>query len=148
MQLAYQEAINCLQFDEVPVGAVIVFQNQIISHAGNRIYQWKDPTAHAEILAIREAARILGSERLTQCDLFTTLEPCTMCTGALLLARLRKVYFLTEEFRVSAFRRILEFEEHNHYPQWEKLIFPEFNAKKLLQDYFLQKRNKLTPFLG
>ena len=78
---------------EVPVGCVVVRDGSVIARAGNRTITDRDPTAHAEILAIREAARVLGSERLTDCDLHVTLEPCAMCAGALSFARIRRLYY-------------------------------------------------------
>jgi tRNA(adenine34) deaminase len=78
---------------EVPVGCVIVREGQIIARAGNRTLRDRDPTAHAEMLAIRQAAKALGSERLTDCDLYVTLEPCAMCAAALSFARIRRLYY-------------------------------------------------------
>ncbi|WP_212763700.1 nucleoside deaminase, partial [Escherichia coli] len=78
---------------EVPVGAVVVGpEGQIVARAGNRTLELRDPTAHAEMLAIREACRVLDSERLVGCDLYVTLEPCPMCAGAISFARLRRLY--------------------------------------------------------
>lgn len=94
MQLALKEASTAAELGEVPVGAVIVSpEGAVLASTGNRIITLSDPTAHAEILAIRAAAEALGSERLIDCDLYVTLEPCTMCAGAISLARLRRVYF-------------------------------------------------------
>jgi tRNA(adenine34) deaminase len=93
MDLALEAAENAGKAGEVPIGAVIVRDNVVIASAGNRTLTDRDPTAHAEILAIREAGRILGSERLTDCDLYVTLEPCTMCAGAISFARIRRLYF-------------------------------------------------------
>lgn len=93
MDLALKAAENAENAGEVPIGAVIVHDNRVIATAGNRTLTDHDPTAHAEILAIREAARLLGSERLVNCDLYVTLEPCTMCAGAISFARIRRLYF-------------------------------------------------------
>lgn len=94
MELALDEARIAADLGEVPVGAVIVSaEGRLVAQAGNRIVTQSDPTAHAEILAIRAAALVLGSERLTGCDLYVTLEPCTMCAGALSFARVRRLYF-------------------------------------------------------
>lgn len=78
---------------EVPVGCVIVRAGAVIGRAGNRTLRDRDPTAHAEMLAIRQAAGLLGSERLTDCDLYVTLEPCAMCAAALSFARIRRLYY-------------------------------------------------------
>ena len=79
--------------DEVPVGAVIVREGAVLARAGNRTLRDRDPTAHAEMVAIRAAAAAIGSERLTDCDLYVTLEPCAMCAAALSFARIRRLYY-------------------------------------------------------
>jgi tRNA(adenine34) deaminase len=93
MELALQEAEAAAKRGEVPVGCIIVQDGAVIARAGNRTLTDKDPTAHAELLALREAARTLGSERLNACDLYVTLEPCTMCAAAISFARIRRLYF-------------------------------------------------------
>ena len=93
MAAALDEARAAAARGEVPVGAVIVRGGQILARAGNRTLELKDPTAHAEILAIRAAAQALGSERLVGCDLYVTLEPCAMCAAAISFARLRRLYW-------------------------------------------------------
>ena len=93
MDLALEEAGRAAERGEVPVGAVIVRDGVVLARAGNRALADKDPTAHAEILAIRAAATALGSERLVDCDLYVTLEPCPMCAGAISFARIRRLYF-------------------------------------------------------
>jgi tRNA(adenine34) deaminase len=93
MDDALAEAVAAQAADEVPVGAVVVRGGAVIARAGNRTLRDRDPTAHAEMLAIRQAAAVLGSERLTDCDLYVTLEPCTMCAGAISFARIRRLYY-------------------------------------------------------
>lgn len=93
MQMALEEARAAEARGEVPVGCVIVQGGEVIAHAGNRTLADKDPTAHAELIAIRAAAAKLGSERLIDCDLYVTLEPCTMCAAAMSFARIRRLYF-------------------------------------------------------
>ncbi|CAN7314379.1 nucleoside deaminase [Aminobacter sp. LjRoot7] len=93
MALAFDEAEAAAARGEVPIGAVIVQGNEIVARAGNRTRELNDATAHAEILAIREASEQLGQERLTGLDLYVTLEPCTMCAAAISFARLRRLYF-------------------------------------------------------
>jgi len=93
MQLALEEARAAAARGEVPVGCVLVREGEVVARAGNRTRADNDPTAHAELLAIREAAARLGSERLNECDLYATLEPCAMCAGAISFARLRRLYF-------------------------------------------------------
>ena len=93
MQMALEEARAAQARGEVPIGCVIVRKAQVVARAGNRTLADKDPTAHAELIAIRAAAAALGSERLIDCDLYVTLEPCTMCAAAMSFARIRRLYF-------------------------------------------------------
>lgn len=93
MQLALEEAKAAARRGEVPVGAVVVRGTEILARAGNRTEELKDPTAHAECLALRNAARLLGSPRLPGCDLYVTLEPCALCAAAISLFRIRRVYY-------------------------------------------------------
>ena len=93
MDDALAEARAAQAADEVPVGAVIVREGAVIARAGNRTLRDHDPTAHAEMLAIRAAAAALGTERLTDCDLYVTLEPCAMCAAAISFARIRRLYY-------------------------------------------------------
>ena len=93
MSLALAEARAAACLDEVPVGAVLVRDGKVLAAAGNRPRALRDPSAHAEMLAIRQACEALGSERLVGCDLYVTLEPCTMCAAAISFARLRRLYF-------------------------------------------------------
>jgi len=93
MDLALKAAETAGAAGEVPIGCVIVRNGEVIASAGNRTLTDKDPTAHAEVLAIRQAAEKIGSERLVDCDLYVTLEPCTMCAGAISFARIRRLYY-------------------------------------------------------
>jgi tRNA(adenine34) deaminase len=93
MDIALEEARAAGERGEVPVGCVIVREAEVVARAGNRTLRDRDPTAHAEIVAIRAAAAALGTERLTTCDLYVTLEPCAMCAGAVAFARIRRLYY-------------------------------------------------------
>jgi tRNA(Arg) A34 adenosine deaminase TadA len=93
MSLAFAEARSAERRGEAPIGAALVCEGTVIASAGNRTRELADPTAHAEMVVIREAAAKLGSERLVGCDLYVTLEPCAMCAGAVSLARLRRLYY-------------------------------------------------------
>jgi tRNA(adenine34) deaminase len=93
MDMALDEARKAQDRGEVPVGCVIVRDGAAVAACGNRTLADRDPTAHAEMLAIRAAAQALGTERLTDCDLYVTLEPCAMCAGAISLARIRRLYY-------------------------------------------------------
>ena len=93
MTIALEEARAAGGRGEVPVGAAVVRGGEVVARAGNRTLADRDPTAHAELLAIRDAARALGTERLTDCDLYVTLEPCAMCAAAMSFARIRRLYY-------------------------------------------------------
>ena len=93
LEAAFAEAEAAALRGEVPVGAVVVKDGEIIGRAGNRVEEWNDPTAHAEVLAIRQAGDVLGSPRLIDCDLYVTLEPCPMCAAAISFARIRRLYY-------------------------------------------------------
>lgn len=93
MDLAIEEAHIAQAAGEVPIGCVIVRDGQVLARAGNRVLHHRDPTAHAETLALRQAAVAIGSERLIDCDLYVTLEPCTMCAAAISFARIRRLYY-------------------------------------------------------
>lgn len=92
MQQALEEAQNACDRNEVPIGAVITLNNNVIAAHGNRTIELSDPTAHAEVLAIRDACEKLGQQRIPECELYVTLEPCTMCAAAIAFARIRKLY--------------------------------------------------------
>lgn len=93
MDMAIDEARQAARSGEVPVGAVLVYNKTVIAKSGNRVLSPPDPSGHAEMLVLREASRMLGSERLVDCDLYVTLEPCTMCAGAISFARIRRLYY-------------------------------------------------------
>tara|TARA_Y100000815_G_scaffold113827_1_gene102890 strand:+ start:319 stop:747 length:429 start_codon:yes stop_codon:yes gene_type:complete len=97
MDVALAEARAAAERGEVPVGAVLVIDGEVIARAGNRTRELSDVTAHAEILVIRQAAEALGAERLSEADLYVTLEPCTMCAGAISFARIRRLYYGAED---------------------------------------------------
>ncbi len=102
MAEAMEEARAAEARGEVPVGAVVVRAGEIIARGGNRTLELKDPTAHAELLVIRQAAAGLGSERLTDCDLWVTLEPCAMCSAAISFARIRRLYYGAPDLKMGA----------------------------------------------
>src|SRR6478672_11855274 len=102
MDDALAEARSAEVAGEVPVGAVIVREGAVIARAGNRTLRDRDPTAHCEMLAIRQAAAALASERLTDCDLYVTLEPCTMCAAAISFARIRRLYYAAADAKGGA----------------------------------------------
>jgi tRNA(adenine34) deaminase len=102
MRRALREAKRGFEEDEVPVGAVVVHEGRVLAQAHNRPIHLKDPSAHAEVLALRRAARKLGNYRLTGCTLYVTIEPCAMCAGAITQARLRRVVFGASDPKAGA----------------------------------------------
>ncbi|CDX62603.1 tRNA-specific adenosine deaminase [Mesorhizobium plurifarium] len=142
MALALEEAKAAANRGEVPVGAVIASGSTLVAKAGNRTRELSDPTAHAEMLAIREACRKLTSERLTGHDLYVTLEPCTMCAGAISFARLRRLYFGAADEKGGAVINGVRFFASptcHHTPD----IYPglgESDAALILKDFFREKR--------
>jgi len=141
-EIAFDEAKKAFKDNEVPVGCVLIKDNKIIAKEYNRILQKKNPTAHAELLVIQKAAKELSSERLSGCKLYTTLEPCTMCTGALILARIEAVFFLAIDNKLPGLREISRLEGHNHSIQWEYIPMKKFPSSKLLKDFFRKKRKR------
>lgn len=143
LEIALAEAEAAAQRGEVPVGAVIADKGgNIIARAGNRTLEWKDPTAHAEMLAIRAAAEILGSERLVDCDLHVTLEPCAMCAAAISFARIRRLYFSAGDEKMGAVEHGPRFYSQptcHHAPEVYSGL-GENRAKTLLKDFFKSRR--------
>lgn len=144
MDLALAEAEAAAARGEVPVGAVIVdATGEVLGRAGNRTLELKDPTAHAEMLAIRAACTTVGSERLTGCDLYVTLEPCPMCAAAISFARLRRLYYGAADEKsggVDHGPRIFEHPTCHHRPDIYGGI-GEARAASLLRDFFAARRD-------
>jgi len=143
MRAALQEARLASARGEVPIGAVIVNpRGRIISAAGNNVVGPKDPTGHAEIIAIRKAADIMDSERLDGCDIYVTLEPCAMCAQAIAFARINRLYFGAEDPKgggVTVGARIFEQSTTHHKPEVYGGIL-EVEAAQLLRDFFKERR--------
>jgi tRNA(adenine34) deaminase len=142
MQMALDEARAAQARGEVPVGCVIVRNGEAIARTGNRTVADKDPTAHAELLAIRQAAATLGSERLTDCDLYVTLEPCAMCAAAMSFARIRRLYFGAADPKGGAVEHGVRFFSSptcHHRPEVHGGINESENAG-LLRDFFAARR--------
>ncbi|WP_375705173.1 nucleoside deaminase [Bartonella sp. AA86SXKL] len=142
MEIALLEAQEAAKTDEVPVGAVITRGKAIIARAGNFIKSAYDPTGHAEIRAIRMACETLQSERLPDCDLYVTLEPCAMCAAAISFARIRRLYYATNDPKGGAIENGPRFYQQptcHHKPEIYS-GFKEKEAAQLLKDFFIQKR--------
>jgi|GEM_PF-449305 len=143
---AFQQALEAYEQDEVPVGAVVVKDGVVIAEERNRIVERRDPTAHAELLAIQKAAGVLQNERLNGCELFTTLEPCAMCSGAVILARISAVHFLATDDKLPGLRSVLSLPGHNHVPSIHTYpgLNDEIGSTRLLQRFFKNKRDRKT----
>ena len=142
MELALEEARAACAAGEVPVGCVLVCGNEVVARAGNRTLRDRDPTAHAEMLAIRAAAAARGSERLPECDLYVTLEPCPMCAAAIALARVRRLYFAAYDRKgggVEHGPRIFDQPTSHHRPEIYGGI-AEREAGELLRRFFRARR--------
>ena len=142
MDLAMEEARAAGQRGEVPIGCVVVQGGAIVARSGNRTVADRDPTAHAEIIAIRAAAAALGSERLTDCDLYVTLEPCAMCAGAISFARIRRLYYGAPDPKGGAVDNGVEFfasSSCHHRPEVYGGL-AEAEASELLKNFFQAKR--------
>ena len=142
MELALAQARAAAAAGEVPVGCVIVRNGEVIAQAGNRTLADRDPTAHCEIVAIRAAALALGSERLTDCDLHVTLEPCTMCAGAISFARIRRLYYAAPDPKGGAVDNGVRFfasPSCHHRPEVYAGI-GEAQASDLLKGFFRARR--------
>ena len=142
MDLALEQAENAEKAGEVPIGCVVVRDNAVIARAGNRTLTDRDPTAHAEILTLREAARRLDSERLIDCDLYVTLEPCTMCAAAISFARIRRLYYGAADPKggaVDSGVRFFASPTCHHAPD----VYPsvgESQAATMLREFFKARR--------
>ena len=142
MKQALAEAQKAFDEEEVPVGAVIVYNGQIIARAHNQIKMLKDPTAHAEMIAITQAASFLKNERLNECDLYVTIEPCSMCVGASILARLRSIIYGAEDSKTGACGSAIDLAKpglFNHYLEVTRGIL-ESECRTIIQEFFLGKR--------
>lgn len=142
MYAALQEAQKAFDDDEVPVGAVIVHNNRIISRGYNQIEKLKDATAHAEMIALTSASNFLGNWRLNECDIYVTLEPCIMCTGALLAARIRELYFAASDTKFGACGSVQNLAENSRTNHTIK-VFSGLLSKEsedLLKLFFDNKR--------
>jgi len=141
---ALQEAEKALEENEVPVGAVVVKENKIIGRGYNQVERLKDATAHAEMIALTAAANHIGNWRLSECSIYVTLEPCVMCTGALLASRIKELYFSIFDPKFGACGSIYNLAEDgktNHKINVYSGIYAE-ESKKLLEEFFNKLKNQ------
>ncbi|MDM4765753.1 tRNA adenosine(34) deaminase TadA [Pelomonas sp. SE-A7] len=142
MRLALDQAQNALLVGEVPVGAVLMRQGQVIATGYNRPITTHDPTAHAEIVALRHAATLLGNYRLPECELFVTLEPCAMCAMAMMHARLKRVVFAAHDPKTGVAGSVLDLfgqPQLNHHTAVQGGVLADASAQ-LLRDFFAERR--------
>ena len=142
MDLALLAAENAGKAGEVPIGCVVVRNDEVIATGANRTLTDRDPTGHAEIVALREAAKQVGSERLVDCDLYVTLEPCTMCAGAISFARVRRLYYGAADPKGGAVDSGVRFFAQptcHHVPEVYSSV-GETEAATLLKDFFRVRR--------
>ena len=144
MQEALKEAKAAFAEDEVPVGAVVVCQGKIIGRGHNQIERLKDPTAHAEMIALTAAANFLNTKWLSAASLYVTIEPCSMCAGALILSRIKNLYFGAADPKTGACGSVVNIVNHkklNHRLKVGKGILAK-ECGDLLREFFKEKRNK------
>uniref|UniRef100_UPI003BAD9A53 nucleoside deaminase n=1 Tax=Stappia sp. TaxID=1870903 RepID=UPI003BAD9A53 len=146
MDLALAEARKAAERGEVPVGAVLVRDGEVLAADGNRTLELADPTAHAEVLVLRAACRTLASQRLPDCDLYVTLEPCPMCAAAISFARIRRLYFGAGDEKGGAVEHGVRFYAQptcHHAPEVYSGL-AEVDAADLLRGFFRQRREEET----
>ena len=144
MQHAFELAKKAEAQDEVPVGAIIVYEDRVIGEGWNQPITSNDPTAHAEVMALRDAGGKIGNYRLPNATIYVTLEPCTMCAGAIIHARLSRLVYAADDPKTGACGSIfnlLQTEELNHKVEIEKGVMQE-ECRSLIQDFFKQRRQK------
>jgi len=144
MRAALAEARAATEAGEVPIGAVAVVNGEIVARGQNRVLRDLDPTAHAEIVALRKAARTIANYRLTNCELFVTLEPCAMCAGAIIHARLKRLVYGAHDPKAGAAGSVLEVLNHprlNHQMEVTAGMLEE-ECGELLREFFRQRRGE------
>ena len=144
MNQAFILAKKALSHDDVPIGAVIVKNGEIIARGENRVQKSKNPTLHAEIVAINHACKKLGTKFLDECDLYVTLEPCAMCATAISFARIKNIYFAATDAKgggITTNARIFEKDKHLWNPN--VIQMPEYTEQsaEMLRDFFQKRRN-------
>jgi tRNA(Arg) A34 adenosine deaminase TadA len=147
MHSALEEADQAGRRGEVPIGAVLVREGEIIARAGNRTLEMNDPTAHAEILVIRAACQKLASQRLPDCDLYVTLEPCPMCAGAISFARIRRLYYGADDPKGGAVESGVRFfgDPTCHHAPDVYSGMAEQQSARLLREFFVERRKAGEP---
>jgi tRNA(adenine34) deaminase len=144
MEEALREAQRALALGEVPVGAVVVSEGRIVGRGCNRPLSTNDPTAHAEILALREAGTTIGNYRLLDCEIYVTVEPCSMCAGAITHARIRRLIYGAEDAKAGAVHSVLQVLNHpklNHQVEVSSGVLAA-RCMHLVQSFFRERRSE------
>ena len=147
MQQALQEAEKAFDRAEVPVGAIIVYKGMIIARAHNQIKMLKDPTAHAEMLAITQAASYLKNERLLGCSMYVTIEPCSMCAGAMVLARIKELVYGADDPKTGACGSVVDIvrcNKLNHRIKVRRGILKEDDSSLLREFFKIKRRGRIV----
>jgi tRNA(adenine34) deaminase len=147
MEEALREAQRALALGEVPVGAIVVYENRVVGRGCNRPLSAHDPTAHGEILSLREAGQTIGNYRLLDCDLYVTVEPCAMCAGAITHARIRRLIYGAEDPKAGAVHSMLQVLNHpklNHKVEVTSGVLAA-RCMDLLQSFFRDRRESQSP---
>jgi tRNA(adenine34) deaminase len=147
MELALAEASEAAEAGEVPVGALVIKDGKVIGRAGNRNLRDHDPTAHAEIVAMRQAAKHVGNHRLTGCELYATIEPCAMCAGAIIHARIARLVYGARDVKAGASGSVLDVINHprlNHKLEVVAGVLEE-RCSQVLQEFFRRRREDRAP---
>jgi tRNA(adenine34) deaminase len=142
MEEALRSAQRALEADEVPVGAVVIHEDRVVGRGWNRNVTDHDPSGHAEIVALREAGQILGNHRLGDCELFATIEPCAMCAGAIIHARIRRLVYGADDPKAGAVRSVLAVINHpglNHKMEIRGGVLAS-RSSEILQEFFRRRR--------
>ena len=142
MEEALREAGHALRAGEVPVGAVVIHENRIVGRGHNRSISDSDPTAHAEVIALREAGKHLGNYRLGGCDLFATIEPCAMCAGAMVHARIKRLIYGADDPKAGAVKSVLQVINHAELNHQMGVVGGVLagRSSQLLQEFFRNRR--------
>jgi tRNA(adenine34) deaminase len=147
MEEALRVAQRALEAGEVPVGAIVVSDGRVIARGWNRNLTGSDPTAHAEIVALREAGAIIGNHRLGDCELFATIEPCAMCAGALVHARVRRLVYGADDPKAGAVHSVMQVLNHqqlNHRMEVKGGVLAG-RCAEVMQLFFRERRKKASP---
>jgi tRNA(adenine34) deaminase len=142
MRLALEQAMESAAVGEVPIGAVLVHDGTVLAKSHNHREAWQDPTAHAELIVVREGAKALGRWRLVETTLFVTLEPCAMCLGAVILARIPRLVFGARDPKAGACGSVLDFASNPHLNHRVEVVggILEDESQRLLSDFFKELR--------